>query len=77
MEEKILAILEDINDEILSYEGENMIEDGIINSFQVMDIVADIEDELDIEIDAKYVVEENFHTKQAIFNLIKMIMGQQ
>ena len=76
MDEKILKVLEEINEEIVSYNGSNMFEDGIIDSFQVMDLVADLEDELDIEIDAKYVVEENFKTKEDIINLISMIMEE-
>lgn len=75
MEEQVLEILAEINEEIVDYDGENMFEDGILDSFQVMDLVNDLEDALDIEIDAKYVVEENFCTKEAIINLIDMIMN--
>jgi len=77
MEERLLELFAEINEEILIYEGDNMVEDGILDSFQIMDLVTDIEDELDIEIDAKYVIEENFRTKQTIFELIKLVMEQQ
>ena len=77
MEERILEILEEYCEEALTYDGENMFEDGILNSFTVIDIVSEIEDEFDIEIDAKYVVEENFCTKEAIIALVEKILDEQ
>lgn len=74
--ESVMRVLEETNDEIIGYTGDNLIEDGILDSFQVMDLVNDLEEELDIEIDAKYVVEENFVTVDAIVALIEMIMNE-
>lgn len=76
MEEKILEILEDINEDIISYDGNDMYGEGVITSVEVLDIVSDIEDEFDIEIDAKYVVAENFANKEAIIALVKKIAGE-
>lgn len=75
MEEKILAILTDINEEIPSYTGANLFDAGLLDSFQVIDMVGELEDLFDIEIDAKYVIEENFATKEAIIALIKRLTG--
>lgn len=75
MEEKILEILEEINEEIISYDGDDMYGEGVITSVEVLDIVSDIEDEFDIEIDAKFVVAENFANKEAIIALVKEIIG--
>lgn len=74
MEEKVMQILAEINDGILSYSGDNLFEAGLLDSFQVIDMVSELEDAFDIEIDAKYVVEENFATKEAIIELIKRLM---
>lgn len=74
MEEKILSILEDINEDILTYEGNDMFREGVITSVEVIDIVSDIEDEFDIEISAKYVIADNFANKEAIIALVKRIM---
>lgn len=73
MEDKILEILEDINEDIISYDGDDMYGEGVITSVEVLDIVSDIEDEFDIEIDAKYVIAENFANKEAIIALVKKI----
>ena len=76
MEEKILEILEDINEDIISYDGNDMYGEGVITSVEVLDIVSDIEDEFDIEIDAKYVIAENFANKEAIIALVKKIADE-
>lgn len=76
MEEKILAILEEHCEEALTYEGNSMMEDGIIDSFTVINVVGDLEDEFDIEIDAKYVVAENFCNKEAIIALVQKLLEE-
>ncbi|MBE5869558.1 MAG: acyl carrier protein [Lachnospiraceae bacterium] len=75
MEEKILEILAANNEDILDYTGDNMLEDGIVDSFEIIAIVGDLEEEFDIEIDAAYVVEEYFGNKDAIIKLMKMLLG--
>lgn len=77
MEEKILKILEEQCEEVLDYEGENMLADGVIDSFTIVNIVVDIENELDIEIDAEYVIGENFRNKETIIALVKRVMEEQ
>ena len=76
MEEKILAILEEHCEEALDYDGDSMMEDGIIDSFTVINIVNDLEDEFDIEIDAKYVVSENFRNKEAIIAFVHKLLEE-
>ena len=50
MEERILKILEEQCEEVLDYDGDNMMEDGVIDSFTVLDIINGLEEEFDIEI---------------------------
>lgn len=75
MEEKVLDLLKDIDEEILEFEGENLFEAGLLDSFLVIDLVAELEDTFDMEIDAKYVLEENFRTKDNIIALMKKLIG--
>lgn len=76
MEEKILKILGDINEDILTYTGDNLYKDGLLDSFNVIDIVSELEDAFDIEIDAEYVIAENFANKDAIVSLVQKILGE-
>lgn len=77
MEEKVLEILEEYCEEALDYTGENMMEEGVIDSFTVINIVSELEDVFDIEIDAKYVVAENFRNKEAIMDLVKGLLEDE
>ena len=74
MEEKILSILEEVNDEILTYDGSDMIVDGLIDSFEIVEIITNIEDEFDIEISAENVVAANFANKNSIIAMVREIM---
>ena len=59
MEEKILKILEEHCEEALEYDGDSMMEDGVIDSFAVYNIAGDLEEEFDIEIASKSVTAES------------------
>lgn len=74
MEEKIIELLKEIDEDILTFSGDNLFEAGILDSFLVIDLVSEIEDVFDMEIDAKYVLEENFKTKEDIIALIDRLM---
>ncbi len=60
MEERVLKILEEINEDIITYDGENMYDEGVISSIDVIEIISELENEFDIEIDAMYADEEYF-----------------
>lgn len=76
MEKKILAILEDIDPVIISYDGNTMLEDGTIDSFEVIDIVTALEEEFEVEIDASLVVSENFANKEAIIEMMAGVLDE-
>lgn len=76
MKEKILEILKDVNEDIVAYEGEAMMEEGIIDSFEVIEIVGELEDAFEIEIDAKYVVADNFKNAESIILLVERLLNK-
>lgn len=71
MEEKILAILERSNDELLTYTGSNMVADDLIDSFELITLVGRLENVFNIEIDAADITEENFGNKDRIIAYVK------
>lgn len=73
--EKINRIFEDVNEDILTYEGKNLMEDGIVDSFEVIAIVNGLEEEFNIEIDAEYIDKGCFDSKEGIYGLIKTLIG--
>lgn len=77
MEEMILNILEEHCEEALDYDGDSMMEDGVIDSFTIISIVGDLEETFDIEIDANYVIADNFKNKEAIIVLVKRVVEEK
>jgi acyl carrier protein len=75
MEEKILELLAEIDEGILSYDGDDLFEAGLLDSFQVIELVEMLEDAFDMEIDAEHVVAENFATKEAILELMQRLLA--
>ncbi len=75
MEKKILEILRNASEDLITYAGPNMVADDIIDSFGLLAIISELEDAFGIEIDAEYVTEENFGNKDCIIALVKRLTG--
>ena len=73
MREKIVSILTEINEDIASYEGEGLLEDGIIASLDIIEIVSALEDEFGIIIAAKHITKENFASVDSICALVESL----
>ena len=69
----IVEILNDIDDEILEFDGENLIDEGIIDSFTIMEIVTEIEEKFNCKIDPDDVTEEHFKSLDAIVTFVETL----
>ena len=76
MEKRIFEIMTEINEGILNYSGSNLVKDEIIDSFELISLISRLEEEFDLDIDAKYVNEENFGNKDKIIALISSLRSQ-
>lgn len=74
MEEKVLNILAEVNEELLTYTGNNMLEDGLINSLTFVSMVSELEDAFDIEFDTSLLEEEFFGNKDRIIKTLKELL---
>lgn len=70
LDERILKIVQDINSDVPDDVTVNLLENGIIDSFDVANIVAALEENFNIEIDGEDILPENF---MAVKNIVKMI----
>lgn len=75
MKEKIVEILGEINEEILHVGVEDdLLSSDLIDSFDIVNIVAELEEVFDIEINGDEIVEENFSTISKIAGLVEHII---
>lgn len=70
---KIIEILNDIDDEIIEYDGVNLLEDGLIDSFTIMEIVSEITDRLKIHINPDDITEVHFKTIDAMVEFVESL----
>ena len=69
--EKVLEILSNIRPEFDFTEDVNFIEEGMLDSFDVVTLVSDLDTTFGISIDGVDIVPENFSSIDAIINLLK------
>lgn len=71
MKEKIIEILTDLRPEFdFSQEGINFIEEGMLDSFDLVALVTDLEQQFGVTIDGVDVVPENFENVETIKQLV-------
>jgi len=72
MKEKIIEILTDLRPEFdFTEEGINFIEEGMLDSFDLVSLVDELEEQFDIKIDGVDVIATNFSTLENIEALLK------
>ena len=71
--EKLLKILKDIKPDVDFEKETDLIERGILTSFDIIRLVMDISNEFEIEVSPLYVVPENFSSAKKIMELIERI----
>lgn len=69
--EKIYEILNELRPEFNFKESKDFIEDGLLDSFDVVSLVTELEDAFDCLIDALDVVPENFCTVDQIAAIVR------
>lgn len=71
MKEEIIAILNDLRPEFDFSENVNFIEEGMLDSFDVVSLVDELESQFNIKINGTDVIAENFSTIDKIEALVK------
>ena len=69
--EDLLEILKDIHPEVDFENCTTLIDDGILDSFDIVTLVSTIMTEFDVVITAEELLPENFNSAAAIYNLIQ------
>ncbi len=70
MNEKILSFLSEIRPEFDFSESTNFIEDGMLDSFDIVQLVVSLDNEFGISIDGLDILPENFSSVKNIAELL-------
>lgn len=71
--EELLAILNDLHDDVDFTTEDNLVEDGILNSLDIVSLVTEINDQFDVQIPAEEILPENFNSAEALWALIQRL----
>lgn len=71
--EDLLKVLERVKPGVDFENNVNLIDDEILDSFDIVTLVAALDDEFDVQITAKDILPENFNSAEAIYNLIQRL----
>lgn len=75
--EKLLRILTDLRPEEDFSTNRRLIDDGVIDSFDIINLVGEINAQFDVEIGVEDLIPENFNSAEAIMALINRLTEER
>ncbi len=76
MYEDLLEILRDLHPDIDFEKEEGLIDNGILDSFDIVTLISEIGENFDVTISAEHIVPENFNSAKAICALIEKLENE-
>ena len=74
--EKLLEILKGIRPDVNFANETALIDDGILDSFDVVSIISELDDEFEVQIRINELDPENFNSVEAIWNLVQQLKSK-
>ena len=71
--EQLLDILREMHPDVDYETEEHLIDDGILDSLDIVSLIAEISDRFDVTVTARDIVPENFNSAKAIAALIERL----
>ena len=67
---ELIEILENLHPEVDFGSSDTLIDDKILDSFDIITIISEINEEFDVVIPAEEIVPENFNSAKALYELV-------
>lgn len=75
--EKLLELLKSVRPDV-DFENETaLIDDGILDSFDVVSIISELDDQFDVQIRITELDPENFNSAEAIWKLVQALKSKK
>ena len=75
--EELIEILEDLHPDVDFMNCDTLINDGILDSFDIVSIVSEVAEVFDVVISAEHIVPDNFNSAQALYCLIQRLEDEE
>ncbi|MBQ3302511.1 MAG: acyl carrier protein [Eggerthellaceae bacterium] len=74
--ESIIELLRDVNEEADYENCTTLVDDRVLTSFDILSIIASIDDEFDVAVPAKDIVPPNFNSAASIRDLVERLLEE-
>ena len=74
--EELMEVLAALKPEIDFEREKELIDDGLLESFDVITLIAEIEDQFGIEVPAEEIMPENFNSAKDMWRLLEQLKGE-
>ena len=71
--EELLRILESIHPDVDYKTNDKLIENKILDSFDIITLISELNDEFDVAIPAEEIIPENFNSAEKLYELIQRL----
>ena len=75
--EQLLEILNNLHPDVDFTSANNLVDGKILDSFDIVSIIAEVSDVFDVTISAKYILPENFNSADALYALIQKLEDEE
>ncbi len=74
--ERLLELLSEVKEDVDFENEEALIDDHILDSFDILQIISTLNDEYDISIPATEIVPKNFNSAKAMLEMVERLMDE-
>ena len=71
--EELMEFLQDLHPDVDFETEEHLVDDKILDSFDIVSLIAEINENFDIAVTAKDILPENFNSARALYALIQRL----
>ena len=71
--DELLELLQDVRDDVDFENCDKLIDDGILASFDILQIISAINEAFDVEIPATFIIPANFNSMKAMYAMIEKL----
>ncbi|SES72187.1 hypothetical protein SAMN05216348_10280 [Olsenella sp. KH3B4] len=73
----MIELLEDVKGNVDYENCTTLVDDRVLDSFDILSIISSINDELDVSVPAKDIVPDNFNSAQAMLEMVKRLVDEE
>lgn len=75
--DKLISILQNLHADVDFEANEELVDSGVLDSFDIITLIAEIDGDFDVTIPAEEIIPENFNSLKALYALIQRLSNEE